>query len=122
MAIYNGGLSIIDLRQTENSWSGQQTITSPSRQYGKVEIGVDSESGYIELYNQDMGKANNSAHLDMHNNLYVMPDDASAAQSFGVYAYSQSWSSEASLGTLQLRAMEKPTSDLTYTLQILNNN
>ena len=55
-------------------------------------------------------------------NLYVMPIDASAAQSFGVYAYSQSWSSEASLGTLQLRAMEKPTSDLTYTLQILNNN
>lgn len=70
MAIYNGGLSIVDLRQTENSWSGQQTITSPSRQYGKVEIGVDSESGYIELYNQDMGKANNSAHLDMHNNLF----------------------------------------------------
>ena len=28
MAIYNGGLSIIDLRQTENSWSGKQTITA----------------------------------------------------------------------------------------------
>ena len=28
MAIYNGGLSIIDLRQMENSWSGKQTITA----------------------------------------------------------------------------------------------
>ena len=27
MAIYNGGLSIIDLRQTENSWAQKQTIT-----------------------------------------------------------------------------------------------
>lgn len=27
MAIYNGGLSIIDLRQTENSWAQTQTIT-----------------------------------------------------------------------------------------------
>ena len=28
MAIYNGGLSIIDLRQTENSWSQKQTISA----------------------------------------------------------------------------------------------
>ena len=28
MAIYNGGLSIIDLRQMENSWSGKQTISA----------------------------------------------------------------------------------------------
>ena len=28
MAIYNGGLSIVDLRQTDNSWSGKQTITA----------------------------------------------------------------------------------------------
>ena len=28
MAIYNGGLSIVDLRQTENSWSQKQTITA----------------------------------------------------------------------------------------------
>ena len=54
-------------------------------------------------------------------NLYVMPDDASAAQSFGVYAYSQSWSSEDSVGTLQLRAMIQPTSVLTYTLHVLNS-
>ena len=28
MAIYNSGLSIIDLRQTENSWSGKQFVTA----------------------------------------------------------------------------------------------
>ena len=28
MAIYNGGLSIVDLRQTENSWTQKQTITA----------------------------------------------------------------------------------------------
>ena len=28
MAIYNGGLSIIDLRQTENSWTEKQTISA----------------------------------------------------------------------------------------------
>ena len=28
MAIYNGGLSIVDLRQTENSWSQKQTISA----------------------------------------------------------------------------------------------
>ena len=70
MAIYNGGLSIVDLRQTENTWSGQQTVISPSYQYGKVEIGADEESGYINLFNTDMGKANNYAHLDMYNNLF----------------------------------------------------
>ena len=70
MAVYNGGLSIIDLRQTENTWSGQQTIISPSRQYGRVVIGVDSESGYINLYNQDLETASSCAHLDMHNNLF----------------------------------------------------
>lgn len=62
-----------------------------------------------------------SLSITASNNLYVMPDDASAAQSFGVYAYSQSWSSEDSVGTLQFRAMIQPTSDLTYTLHILNN-
>lgn len=72
MAIYNGGLSIVDLRQTENTWSGQQTITSPylNQQYGKVEIGADSESGYVNLFNNDMRKENNYAHLDMCNNLF----------------------------------------------------
>ena len=70
MAIYNGGITIVDFRKTENSWSGQQTVTSPSHQYGKVEIGVDEESGYINIYNTDMGKADNYAHLDMYNNLF----------------------------------------------------
>ncbi len=28
MAIYNGGITIVDFRQTENSWSGKQTITA----------------------------------------------------------------------------------------------
>ena len=54
------------------------------------------------------------------NNLYVMPDDASAAQSFGVYAYSQSRLSEDDMGILQFRAMERPTSDLTYTVYCLS--
>ena len=54
------------------------------------------------------------------NNLYVMPDDASAAQSFGVYAYSQSRLSEDDMGILQFRAMIQPTSDLTYTVYCLS--
>lgn len=62
-----------------------------------------------------------SPNITASSNLYVMPDDASAAQSFGVYAYSQSWSSEDSVGTLQLRAMIQPTSVLTYTLHVLNS-
>lgn len=68
MAIYNGGITIVDFRQTENSWSGKQTITSPSYQYGKVEIGVDGESGYVNIFNTNLGKENNRAHLDMYNN------------------------------------------------------
>ena len=28
MAIYNGGITIVDFRRTENSWSGKQTITA----------------------------------------------------------------------------------------------
>lgn len=55
------------------------------------------------------------------NNIYVMPESASTSQSFGVYAYSQSKASGASTGTLQFRAIEKPTSDLGYTLHILNS-
>lgn len=54
------------------------------------------------------------------NNLYVMPSDAATAQSFGVYAYSQSRASGASTGTLQFRAVAKPTSDLTYTVYYLS--
>ncbi len=54
------------------------------------------------------------------NNLYVMPGDVSKAQSFGAYAYSQERLSGASAGTLQFRAMEKPTSGLTYTVYYLN--
>lgn len=55
------------------------------------------------------------------NNIYVMPESASTAQSFGVYAYSQSKESGASTGTLQFRAVAQPTSDLGYTLHILNS-
>ncbi len=61
-----------------------------------------------------------NANITASNNLYVIPSNASAAQSFGVYAYSQSRSSGASAGTLQFRAMENPTSDLTYTVYYLN--
>ena len=28
MAIYNGGITIVDFRQTDNSWSGKQTISA----------------------------------------------------------------------------------------------
>ena len=52
------------------------------------------------------------------NNLYVMPSNASKAQSFGVYAYSQSRSGD--MGLLQFRAVAQPTSDLTYTVYYLS--
>ena len=61
------------------------------------------------------------ANITASNNIYVMPESASTSQSFGVYAYSQSKASGASTGTLQFRAIEKPTSDLTYILHILNS-
>ena len=35
MAIYNGGLSIIDLRQMENSWSEKQTISAAGKVVNK---------------------------------------------------------------------------------------
>ena len=70
----------------------------------------------IGKYYYDVSGANITA----SNNLYVMPDSASTAQSFGVYAYSQSVASGAILGTLQFRAIEKPTSDLTYTIYCLS--
>ena len=52
------------------------------------------------------------------NNLYVMPSNASKAQSFGVYAYSQSRSG--AMGLLQFRAVAQPTSDLTQTVYYLS--
>ena len=54
------------------------------------------------------------------NNLYVMPNNASAAQSFGVYAYSQSRTSGAKTGALQFRAVAQPTSNLNYTVYYLS--
>ena len=48
------------------------------------------------------------------NNLYVMPSSASTAQSFGVYAYSQS------AGSMQFRAVAQPTSNLEYTVYYLS--
>ena len=64
-----------------------------------------------------------NANITDSNNLYVMPENGSvsAAQSFGVYAHTQIKAPWASTGTLQFRAIEKPTSDLTYTLHILNS-
>ena len=43
MAIYNGGLSIIDLRQTENSWSQKQTISAAG------DVTSDSTSGALTV-------------------------------------------------------------------------
>lgn len=43
MAIYNGGLSIIDLRQTDNSWSGKQTISAAG------DVTSDSTSGALTV-------------------------------------------------------------------------
>lgn len=61
-----------------------------------------------------------NANITARNNLYVMPHNAPAAQSFGVYAYSQGRLSGANAGDLQFRAMAQPTSDLTYTVYYLN--
>ena len=60
------------------------------------------------------------ANITASNNLYVIPNNASVAQSFGVYAYSQSRSSGANAGTLQFRAMIQPTSNLTYAIYCLS--
>lgn len=62
----------------------------------------------------------NNTNITASNNLYVMPSSASTAQSFGVYAYSQSKASGASTGTLQFRAVAQPTSDLKYTVYYLS--
>lgn len=56
-------------------------------------------------------------HITADNNLYVIPRSASditAAQSFGIYAYSQS------NGSMQFRALAKPTSIVTYTVYYLS--
>ena len=59
----------------------------------------------------------NSDYITASNNLYVIPrseSDITAAQSFGIYAYSQS------NGSMQFRAVAKPTSTVTYTVYYLN--
>ena len=43
MAIYNGGITIVDFRQTENSWSGTQTITAAGA------VTSDSTSGALTV-------------------------------------------------------------------------
>ena len=56
-------------------------------------------------------------HITADNNLYVIPrsaSDTTAAQSFGIYAYSQS------NGSMQFRAVAKPTSTVTYTVYYLS--
>lgn len=59
----------------------------------------------------------NSDYITASNNLYVIPrseSDITAAQSFGIYAYSQS------NGSMQFRAVAKPTSTVTYTVYYLS--
>lgn len=55
-----------------------------------------------------------NSNITASNNLYVIPSSASTAQSFGVYAYSQSD------GSMQFRAVAQPTSDLEYTVYYLS--
>ena len=87
------------------------SVTLPSSMWGNS--GSDVAAGKYYYYVSN-------ANITASNNLYVMPNNASAAQSFGVYAYSQSRTSGAKTGALQFRAMERPTSDLTYTVYYLN--
>ena len=72
----------------------------------------------IGKYYYDVSDANITDSSDS----YVAPGNGSvsAAQSFGVYAYSQIKMPWASKGTLQFRAIEKPTSDLTYNIFYLS--
>lgn len=72
----------------------------------------------IGKYYYDVSNAN----ITNSSDLYVAPGNGSvsAAQSFGVYAYSQIKTPWASTGTLQFRAIEKPTSDLTYNVFYLS--
>lgn len=78
-----------------------------------------SADGWVSTNNISIGQYYydvNSSSITFTNNLYVKPNDdsISLSQSFGVYAYSQSD------GVLQFRAMEKPTSDLAYTIYYLS--
>ena len=43
MAIYNGGITIVDFRQTDNSWSGKQTISAAG------EVTSNSTSGALTV-------------------------------------------------------------------------
>ena len=87
------------------------SVTLPSSMWGNSGSDVAAGKYYYNVSNE---------HITANNNLYVMPNNASAAQSFGVYAYSQSRTSGAKTGALQFRAMERPTSNLTYTVYYLN--
>lgn len=82
---------------TSNSWSSDSNTTIGNYYYNISHAGITDS-----------------------NNLYVMPSDAATAQSFGVYAYSQTRKSGDSTGTLQFRAVAKPTSNLTYTIYYLS--
>ena len=78
-----------------------------------------SDSNVTEgKYYYDVSDAN----ITDSSNLYVAPGNGSvsAAQSFGVYAYSQIKAPWASAGTLKFRAIEKPTSDLNYNVFYLS--
>ena len=108
------------IRPTPNSGRLLSSVTVKGVPYFSVTL---SSGGWKSDSNVAAGKycynVSNTS-ITASNNLYVIPDNASAAQSFGVYAYSQSRSSGANAGALQFRAMAQPTSDLTYTVYYLS--
>ena len=88
------GVPYFSVAFTSASWSSDGNLT-PGQYYATV----------------------NSDYITASNNLYVIPrseSDITAAQSFGIYAYSQS------NGSMQFRAVAKPTSTVTYTVYYLN--
>ena len=93
------GVPYFSVTLSSSSWSSDDNVTE-----GK--------------YYYDVSDAN----ITDSSNLYVAPGNGSvsAAQSFGVYAYSQIKMPWASKGTLRFRAIEKPTSDLTYNVFYLS--
>lgn len=106
------------IEPTPNSGRLLSSVTVKGVPYFSFNIQPDS---WESDSNATIGKYYYNAHninITASNNLYVMPGNASKAQSFGVYAYSQSRSG--AMGLLQFRAMERPTSDLTYTVYYLN--
>ena len=84
------------------------TVTLSSDKW-KSDSNVTAGKYYYDAYN---------INITASNSLYVKPHNVPAAQSFGVYAYSQSRSGD--MGLLQFRAMTQPTSDLPYFVYYLS--